>query len=232
MSRLTFLFGFAVFTTLSGFPLVAQQSGEQLGYSASGNSVPPAVPVDYRSPQAQHYQHSHQGSSHPHGHAGCGCPACSQGPSSFWTTFYRNTRWPSPFKLQDIDAVTSYFAVQRENGWKMHNTVGHVLFDAQSNGLTDAGRNHIRSILTDNPIDRRVIFVLQGQSPQQTAQRVESVQLAVSALIPAGELPAIYITDRDAPGSSGAAHTALTRARMTSMPSPRLPSFHASQGNP
>ena len=128
--------------------------------------------------------------------------------------------------------MTSYFAVQRENGWKMHNTVGHVLFDPQSNCLTEAGKNHIRSILTDNPLDRRAVFVLQGPSPQHTAQRVESVQLAISALLPTGDLPAIYITDRDAPGSSGAYQTAVTRAMMTSLPSPRLPAFNGSQSGP
>lgn len=167
-----------------------------------------------------------------HGSHGHGCNHCGSGaqPSKFWTTFYRNTRWPMPFRAQDTNAVTSFFEVQRENGWKLHNTLGHALFDSNSHTLTDAGRNHIHSILTDNPVERRAIFVLQGITPEQTARRVESTQLAISAMLPTGELPPIYLTDRDSPGSSGAYQTAVTRAMMTSMPAPRLPSM--SMGSP
>jgi hypothetical protein len=164
-----------------------------------------------------------------HGHGCSHCGAGSQ-PSKFWTTFYRNTRWPMPFRAQDVNAVTSFFEIQRENGWKLHNTVGHAYFDTHTQQLTDAGRNHIQSILSDNPMERRVVFVLQGMTPDQTARRVESAQLAISALVPTGELPPIYLTDRDSPGSSGAYQTAVTRAMMTSMPAPRLPSLNNGQG--
>jgi len=241
MRRLTTVFGFAFFASTFCMELGAQQYAEQPGYSSSAlpaQPLPPPATADQHFAQPQSTAHPQYGAQ-PHYYAQhhaatgqCGCAACTQQPSECWTIFYRNTRWPSPFKLQDIDSVTSYFAVQRENGWKMHNTVGHVLFDPKSDCLTEAGKNHIRSILTDNPADRRVVFVLQGQSPQQTSQRIESVQLAISELVPTGDLPPIYVTDRDAPGSSGAYQTAVTRAMMTSLPAPRLPSFNAAQGNP
>ena len=96
--------------------------------------------------------------------------------------------------------------------------------------LDQAGKNHIRSILHDNPSDRRVVFVLHGQNPKQTAKRVESTQLAISEIIPVGDLPPIYLTDRDAPGSSGAYQTAVMRAMMTSMPAPRLPAVNNLSG--
>jgi hypothetical protein len=169
-----------------------------------------------------------------HGTCSPDCVHCghAQKPSSFWTSYYRNLRWPMPFRAQDVSAVTSFFDVQRENGWKLHNTVGHALFDPATHRLTDAGKNHIQSILTDNPIDRRAVFVLQGATPQQTAARVESTQLAISAMLPAGELPPIYLTDRDAPGSAGAYQTAITRAMMTSMPEPRLPAVSTGPSGP
>lgn len=251
MRRLAIVFGYAVFAWSPSADVSAQQPIEPPVFSSPAHSTQPlhapqAMPMDgsqaafgpaYGNPVHGGTVHGgpvHGGPVHGnHAASGnCGCPACTQQPSECWTIFYRNTRWPAPFQTQDINAVTSYFAVQRENGWKMHNTVGHVLFDPKTNGLTEAGKNHIRSILTDNPADRRVVFVLQGQTPQHTAQRIESVQLAISALVPTGELPAIYVTDRDAPGSSGAYQTAVTRAMMTSLPAPRLPSFNAVQGNP
>lgn len=163
-----------------------------------------------------------------HGHCGHGHFGHGQQPSACWTSYYRNARWPTPFRAQDVNAVTSYFDVQRENGWRLHNTVGHVLFDPATGQLTDAGKNHIVSILNDNPVDRRVIFVLQGENAKQTAQRVESTQLAVSQMLPVGDLPPIYVTDRDAPGSSGAYQTAVMRAMVSSMPKPRLPEVQLS----
>lgn len=172
---------------------------------------------------------------------GCGNPGCTtcgagnysgyaQQPSNFWTAYYRNVRWPTPFRAQDVMSVTNYFDVQRENGWRLHNTVGNAMFDAQTNCLTQAGKNHIQSILRDNPSNRKVVFVLQGQNQQQTAARVQSTELAISELLPVGDLPPVYVTDRDAPGSSGAYQTAVTRAMMTSVPVPRLSSQGGSGG--
>lgn len=225
MSRVSIFCGFAVFTLSHLGQIPAQTTGESSPIQAPGYANPGSATPYYHGNGGQtgHYP---QAANH------CNCSACTQQPSECWTIFYRNTRWPAPFKQADINAVTSYFAIQRENGWKLHNTLGHVLFDPQTNNLTEAGKNHIRSILKDNPEDRRVVFVLQGQTPQQTSARIESVQLAISGLVPTGSLPAIYITDRDAPGSSGAYQTAITRAMMTSLPAPRLPSFNAGQGNP
>jgi hypothetical protein len=136
-----------------------------------------------------------------------------------------------PFRSQDVSAVTSFFEVQRENGWRMHNTVGHAMFDPQTHCITSSGKNHIRSILGDNPSDRKVIFVLAGQNQQQTASRVESTQQAVSEILPVGSLPPIYVTDRDAPGSSGAYQTAVNRALMSSVPAPRLPASGGASSN-
>lgn len=137
--------------------------------------------------------------------------------------YYRNKMWPLPFRSQDTRAVLDYFAVQRNNGWRLHNTIGASMFDPTTQQLTDSGRAQVRWIVTRAPLDRRVVFVLQGDAPNQTAARVESTQLAISELIPVGPLPQIYVTDEDSPGSSGAYQTAILRAMQTSVPPPRLP---------
>jgi hypothetical protein len=145
-------------------------------------------------------------------------------PSAFATSYYRNARWPMPFRAQDVTAVTSFFDIQRENGWRMHNTVGHAMFDPRTNCLTQAGKNHILSILRDNPAERKVVFVLQGQNQQHTATRVQSTELAISEVLPVGDLPPVYVTDRDAPGSSGAYQNSIMQAMRSSIPAPRLTS--------
>lgn len=136
--------------------------------------------------------------------------------------YYRNKMWPLPFRAMDTRSVLDHFAVQRNNGWKLHNTVGASMFDPNTQQLTDSGKAHVRWIITRAPQDRRVVFVLQGDAPQQTATRVESTQLAISEIIPVGPLPQLYVTDQDAPGSSGVYQTAITRAMATSVPAPRL----------
>lgn len=145
--------------------------------------------------------------------------SCGQG---FHYDYYRNKLWPLPFRSQDAQGVLDYFAVQRNNGWKLHNTVGSAMFDPNTQCLTDSGRAQVRWIVTRAPQDRRVVFVLQGDSPEKTATRVESVQLAISELVPVGPLPQMYVTDQDAPGSSGVYQTAIARAMVTSIPAPRL----------
>ncbi len=136
--------------------------------------------------------------------------------------YYRNKMWPLPFRAMDSQSVLDYFQVQRDNGWKLHNTLGAAMFDPETHRLTDSGKAHVRWIVSRAPQDRRVVFVLQADAPNQTMVRVESTQLAISELIPVGPLPQLYLTDQDAPGSSGVYQTAITRAMVSSIPEPRL----------
>lgn len=145
--------------------------------------------------------------------------SCGEG---FRYDYYRNKMWPLPFRAEDTRSVLDHFAVQRNNGWKLHNTVGTAMFDPQTQTLTDSGKAQIRWIVTRAPQDRRVVFVLQADSPEKTATRVESTQLAISEMVPVGPLPQLYLTDQDAPGSSGVYQTAIMRAMTSSIPAPRL----------
>ncbi len=148
----------------------------------------------------------------------------------FCYDFYRNNRWPLPFRGTDTAAVLSYFDVQRSIGWKLHNTLGHAMFEPGTQQLTMAGRAHVNWIITQAPQNRRVVFVLVGDNQQLTAARVEATQLAISEMVPVGPLPSIYLTDRDAPGSSGAYQLAVTRAFNSSTGMPRLTGAGPSTG--
>lgn len=138
------------------------------------------------------------------------------------TDYWRNNLWPMPFRTDDTIAVMRVFDVQRNNGWRMYNTLGTPMFDAESHQLTDAGKAHLRWIMTYAPQHRRVIFVLKGNDAEQTARRVESTQLAISEIVPVGNLPQIYLTDVESVGSSGVYQTAVNRALVGSVPAPRL----------
>lgn len=141
---------------------------------------------------------------------------------SFWYDYYRNKSWPMPFRAADSRAVLSYFDVQRSNGWKLHNTLGAAMFNDATCELNDAGMAHVRWIVTQAPQDRRVVFVLEGDNQETSAKRVEATQIAISRYVPTGALPTIYLTDKDAPGSSGEYQTQINRAINASIPAPRL----------
>ncbi len=136
--------------------------------------------------------------------------------------YYRNKLWPTPFRSMDTCSVMTFFEQQADNGWRLNNTISHSMFDPKTNRLTDAGKAHVQWIVTQAPQSRRVVFVLQGNNQQSTALRVESTQLAVSEVIPVGPLPSIYLTDREPTGSSGVYQTAIHRAMLSSVPTPRL----------
>lgn len=151
---------------------------------------------------------------------------------SFWTDYHRNNLWPNPFRAEDTIAVQTAFDIQRNNGWRLYNTLGNPMFEPGQQKLTDAGKTHIRWILTQAPAGRRVIFVLKGTSAEETAQRIESTQLAVSEILPVGTLPPIYVTDTAPTPSSGVYQTAIHRAMVESTPSPRLAPQSSGGGTP
>ncbi|MCA9126581.1 MAG: hypothetical protein KDB22_05830 [Planctomycetales bacterium] len=149
------------------------------------------------------------------------CPPQGDWHQSFHYDYYRNKMWPMPFRSADTRSVLDYFEVQRNNGWRLNNTLGQSMYNSDGT-LTDSGRAHIHWIVFRAPQNRRVVFVLEGTDQAETAKRVEATQLAISEFIPVGQLPPIYLTNQEAPGSSGTYQTAVHRALTTSVPNPRL----------
>lgn len=164
----------------------------------------------------------------------CDTGACN--PGSMWSAdcgdlgfcgrhkqdYYRNKMWPMPFQTQDTRSVMSYFDAQRNKGWQLHNTVGTAMYQPGTGQLTNSGMAHLHWIVNQAPQQRRTVFILQAETAEETAARVEATQLAISKLVPVGPLPQLYLTNREAPGSSGLYQTSINRAMTTSVPSPRL----------
>ena len=136
----------------------------------------------------------------------------------------RNNAWPTPFRGQDAAAVVAPLEIQKNNGWRLFNTIGSSFFD-EKNQLTDAGMHKIGVSLYQTPSNRRTLFVLKGADASITAARVEAVQIAVSQMVPVGTLPAILVTDQDANRSSGELQTQLVRGMRDATPIPRIPKF-------
>jgi hypothetical protein len=157
--------------------------------------------------------------------------AQTQSDSSCNYDYYRNKLWPTPFRAMDTTSVQNIFDQQADNGWRLQNTLSNAMFDAKTQRLTDAGKAHVQWIISQAPQSRRVVFVLQGNNQHSTSLRVESTQLAVSEMIPVGPLPSIYLTDREPVGTSGVYQTAIHRAMLSSVPTPRLTSTANGSGS-
>jgi hypothetical protein len=143
----------------------------------------------------------------------------------FWdrvcTDFLRNNCWPEPFRHMDRDATRAPFLAMIDNGWRVENTIVHSLF-TESHQLTLAGQRKIYWIATQIPPDRRVVFVLQGETPEVTDQRVDSVQRYVASVVQADSLPPVVVTDRVPRGGSGDYLNQMNRKYRDSLPAPTL----------
>ncbi|MEQ1825674.1 MAG: hypothetical protein ABL921_06990 [Pirellula sp.] len=138
--------------------------------------------------------------------------------------YARNNAWPQPFRGADANSVMAPFEIMRSNGWREHNTVGTPLFSTE-HCLSEAGLLKVQWIVTQAPQNQRVVYVKTGRTSEETAARVESVQLAVSQLIPTGPLPQILTTEIEPTTSSGSYQTVVHRALVKTTPTPRLNAF-------
>ncbi|MEX2176012.1 MAG: hypothetical protein WD872_16740 [Pirellulaceae bacterium] len=143
----------------------------------------------------------------------------------FWhrveVDWHRNNAWPEPFQSADRAAVREPFCIQADNGWKMQNTVGTYLFD-DNHELNRAGELLVKWIVTQAPQHRRAVFVLKGETAEQTQARIASVNAAV-AKYAGPSVPPVLTTDTEPSGWSAAYVDTMTQSFQATIPAPRLP---------
>ena len=146
--------------------------------------------------------------------------------SAFWhgvhTDFYRNNTYPEPFNTLDRARVREPFCIQVDNGWKHQNTIGTFLYDQETQHLNRAGELLVKWIVTQAPHHRRAVFVLKGETPEMTAVRVESVQVAV-AKYATGPVCPVLLTDTEPTGWPAGHIDNMTQQFNSTIPAPRLP---------
>lgn len=164
--------------------------------------------------------------------------SASAGWHDFWNQFHqdyhRNVAWPDPFRHADREVQRAPFCIMVNNGWRLNNTLSHDLFELETHALNHAGWRKVRWILTQAPVHRRSIWVLQADTAEATQARMESVREAVEGMVGQGPLPPIMLTDREPLGVSGDYVDQIDRQFRSSMPVPTLPqmSGDASQFGP
>jgi len=139
-------------------------------------------------------------------------------------TFVRRNAWPVPFVYSDRAAVRNAFGPMVANGWELQNMIADHHFEGDNSQLTDAARIKIRWILTEAPVQHRVIYVRRGQTPQETFARLEAVRTAAAAMGFAGDMLPIRETDMSPPAYPAERIDIVSRKFINSMPDPKLPS--------
>lgn len=150
----------------------------------------------------------------------------------FWASvdvdWHRNNAWPHPFTDADKAATMAPFAIMVANGWQRENLLGEEYFDEDAKHLTLAGRNRIRTILTDSPPEHRVIFVQRDLSDEVTAKRLDVVQQAAAAMLPHGTLPDVLVSNMTPPSRPGDLVNSELHSYSSSVPTARLTGLGAS----
>lgn len=141
---------------------------------------------------------------------------------------HRNNAWPDPFNEVDAAEVKTPFEIMKANGWRMHNTIGHELFRDGDGALLASGHRRVHWIATQAPTARRTVYVLAGNSQDETEARVASVRDTLSTLHLAGPSPRVLVTDIEPAAASGAWATKINREWLEHLAAPRLPNTSAS----
>jgi len=152
---------------------------------------------------------------------------CCAGWHEFWngikTDFRRNNCWPEPFYHTDRAAKRAPMAIMVNNGWQRQNTLSDYHFDSETNELTHSGAVKLHWIITQTPLNRRTVYVLDGLTQDTTATRVDSVQQAVAKILPDGPMPPVMRTSVIPRTTPSETVDAINRKAIASQPDPVLP---------
>ena len=134
----------------------------------------------------------------------------------------RNYCWPRPFSYGAKAVTRQPLQLMINAGWRQENTIGDALFDSETNQLTEAGKLKVREIVTQYPVARRTIHVLQGPNPEMTSIRLDGVQQAVAAAQINGPMPPVVVTNIRPRNGPGQYYNSIHNAYNSSIPAPRL----------
>ncbi len=143
--------------------------------------------------------------------------------------YHRNVAWPWPYTCPDRNAVREPFSIMIDNGWRRQNLLGPHHFKAETNELTTAGELRVHWIMTQAPPERRRIFVERANTPETTAQRIETARM-YAAQVAANADPQVMDTHLVSEGRPASVVDATNVRFYESMRPPVLPAATAGLG--
>lgn len=153
-------------------------------------------------------------------------PAQAQWFSNFFreakADYHRNKAWPDPIVQQDRMSVALVIGKQVEKGWCRETLLSDYHFEDGGTRLNQAGEMHIKYILTRVPPRHRAIRVERLMGPEQTAERINSVQQVVAQMQP-HDMPQVYESNMHYEGTPADDVDAVYKKLASTRLDPRLP---------
>lgn len=131
--------------------------------------------------------------------------------------------WPEPWIEPDRVATRAPFVVQIANGWRAHNTMGPQHFDPETGELTHAGMLKVADIMQISPAPHRKIYIERADTPERTAERVNSTQVYSASIAYDTPAPPVLVTNSKQDTMPAEYIDTIQRRFQESTPEPRLP---------
>jgi hypothetical protein len=107
-------------------------------------------------------------------------------------TYHATHYWPHPYVCQDRAIVNAFSSIQVNNGWVEATTFFDYHFDADSNQLNHAGKQHLQWILSQVPMECRTPYLAQSFDPTVNISRVAAMEQEMAVLVgPEHSLPVL-----------------------------------------
>jgi hypothetical protein len=91
-------------------------------------------------------------------------------------TYHYTHYWPYPHSCEDEAYTRSIIDTQSNAGWTTATTLHDYHFNADTQQLTEGGRNHLLWIAMSVPAPFRTIYISQGTSRDTAQMRVDAAQ--------------------------------------------------------
>lgn len=135
--------------------------------------------------------------------------------------FAEVNNWPCPYICWDREAARAPMPGMIENAWRRQNLLADYHFTSD-NSLSPAGKQKVRWILTEAPMQHRTVFVRRGENAEETVARINSIRQYADKSFPEAGPANILETYVSPPGYTagwpGAKDETLSRKFQTSLP--------------
>ena len=136
-------------------------------------------------------------------------------------SYHYSHYWPYPHNCEDEAYTRNIIDAQAANGWLTATTLHDYHFNAETQQLTDDGRNHLLWIAQSAPPQFRMVYVSQGLSRETSQIRQEtSEQFLRESGVP--NPPPVIVRADSFRGRPAVEVDRLRQLELMSIPRPRL----------
>lgn len=97
-------------------------------------------------------------------------------PQTILHTYHYAHYWPFPHNCEDEAYTRNILDIQTAGGWANATTLHDYHFNADTQQLTEGGRQHLMWVALSAPLPYRAVYIAQGQSQDTAKLRLEAAQ--------------------------------------------------------